>query len=247
VTVAIGSVGPSSSGKVATTAATSWTHPGTDTAVLVWLVVGTNGSAWAAYSYSGVTCDGNAMTLLGSVESGPTTATAGGIFCYGITGQTAGTHAIAATLSITPSVSQIGFSEGFTGAGSFGTAVTGHNPTSSNVASSSIAVTGTTSGGLVAAGICTGSGGEAWTAGTQRFKLDDNGSSAAGNTSGATSPSTGGTVTPAWTMTSDWYGGIAVEVKAATVVDLPPAIRPYGTARGRQPVIRPSHPAVYAR
>jgi len=234
VAVAFDALGPSSAGQQSATTSISWTHTagGGGNIVLVWLNAGlTAGTAFG--SFTSVTYGGSAMTLLKSQESGGTGANDGGIYCYGITGATGGANTVSATYSSSTGLQQIiGFSVSFTGGSAFATSTIG---TSSNAftTSGSVSATATTSGGLVCAGVGDGSGGETLTAGTQQWKLDVNGTSGAGNTLGATSASSGGTVTFTWTQTGDAYGAIAVEVLPAAVPPPPLQTRPGRTWRRR--------------
>ena len=227
--VAFDALGPSSSGQQSATTSISWTHTagGSGSVVLVWLAAGlTSGTTFG--SFSGVTYGGAAMTLLKSQESGGSGGGAGGIYCYGITAAVGGANTVSATYSSATGLQQIiGFSASFTGAGSFNTTGIG-TAFNSFATSGSVSATGTTSGGLVCAAVSDGSGAEAWTAGTQQWKLDVNTTSGAGNATGATLASTGGTATLTWTQTGDAYAAIAVEVLPA-----PPAPPPLNTRPGR--------------
>ena len=82
-----------------------------------------------------------------------------------------------------------------------------------SAATGSLAFPATSTAGMCVAGACDGTGAEAVTAGTQRFK-EDYGSSNTGNTVGATLPSPGGTGTITFTWTSDYFGIVGVEIKS---------------------------------
>ena len=238
--VAFDAVGPSSSGLTWTSNATqSWTHTaGTGGGtVLVYLAMGIDvgGAVGAVGSFSSVTYGGNAMTLLGSVASNNDNQ--GAIFCYGITGQASGANTVAIGTYTPPSgsgfASGIGVSVSFTGGIQFGTAVTAYG----DAASGSVAITTADTTGLCVAGVCDGSGGEAPTAGTQRWLEDLNPNSAGGNTIGITLASNGGTTTLSWTQTTDQYGVVGVEVQAGAGITAGPPLGLQSLAR--PPVVVP--------
>ena len=67
---------------------------------------------------------------------------------------------------------------------------------------------------MVVAGVTNGSGSTSFTAGTSRFSTTLSGGGAAQDCAAATLASSTGTTTVTWTQASDWYGAIALEVRA---------------------------------
>lgn len=107
-----------------------------------------------------------------------------------------------------------GNSMSFIGAAALGTAAHGDSNAAS-VTSGSVTVPVTTPGNIVAITICNGQNATSWTTGTAKWTDTGAASSgAAGVSSGAILASTGGSVSPAWTQTSDFYAAVAVEVQA---------------------------------
>jgi len=158
------------------------------------------------------------MGSLGKVHTN--NGTAGYCQLFGLAGPAAGASTVLVSSTVSGSLSSGSMS--FTGvdqATPVGTAVT-------NIGSStapSATVTGTTAGNQVAAVVANGSpitsSGQ-----TSRYIKNLDGNSAAGNGAGA-SAAAGGSVAMGWTVTNDWWGVIAVEVKAgaaAAVVQPPP-------------------------
>ena len=212
--VAFDAVGPSAACQlISVVGGGSWTHTagaGGGT-VVVFLTVGLTGApAGSIGSFASVTYNSNAMTLLSSVSSD--NSTWGGIFCYGITGQASGGHTVAVGTYTPPSGATfaqiLGVSLSFTSGASFKTSPT---PVFGSAATGSLSFLSTVIGGMCVAGACDGTGAEAVTAGTQRFKLDQSGSNT-GNTVGATIASNGATTTTTFTWTSDFFGIVGVEI-----------------------------------
>lgn len=81
---------------------------------------------------------------------------------------------------------------------------------------STVTVTDSATNDLVDDSIATGSGGEAVSgSNTQRWKLDTNTNTSGNNGAGSTTPGATGNVIPTWTFTSDSWGAVAVNIKAA--------------------------------
>ena len=214
-------IGPSSAGQVSTSAATgqTWTHTagaGGGT-VLVFLSIGiASGPFGSTGTLSGVTYGGHAMTQLAVVNADGASGNGGALWVFGITGQAAGANTVLVGTFTPPSggtfVSFIGYSASFTGGGSFGTPVTN----SGSGTGDSVAVSTAGSGSLVAGSFSSGTGSQAITAGTQRWLVNQYGTTAVGATCGATAPGTGSSVTISATWSSDWYAGFGVEVLPAS-------------------------------
>ena len=128
-----------------------------------------------------------------------------------------------------------GNSMSFIGVTAIGTPATGDGVVSST--SGSVTVPSTTSGNLIAVGVCNGSGGLAFTNGTSEWvNLDGGGTGgAAGFCSGAYNTSTGSGVTTNFTQTADFYGAVAVELLATAPASAGPALP--SLSMGRRPVI----------
>lgn len=220
----------SSTGTSATTPSTTpwltWTHTaGTGGGTVI------VGLAWGSTSFpptiTSITYGGNAMTLLGSIATN-NTSTNGGVLLYGITGQASGANTVLVKTSADPTNVMIGNSVSFTGAASFGTAVTAFG----NGASASVTVNGTASGNVVAGVEAHGTNtAVSYTSGTQRFDDEVSAATGASNLSGATIAA-GGSVTLTDTIATDAWGAVAVEVQAAA--DGSPAVPQQARSRFRQ-------------
>ncbi len=222
--VTIDAIGPGPGGDstagsgTGSTVTLSWTHPGgsAPSYALVQAAVSQSGNPNSDF-VTAVTFGGASMTQLAQVASGSTT-TAGYTAVYYLARPPAGSQTVTATCTVGGGQDAgdvdglLGASVTFNGAGSLGTAATGSS--SGAVTSGSISITGTTPGNYCLACIGDGSGDEAWTAGTQQWLCDHDIDSGAGNISAATLPSPGGTATLSWTMASDTYAAIGVEVQA---------------------------------
>lgn len=158
--------------------------------------------------------NGSAMTSLGVVHSGAITA--GFLQVFAIEAA-AGTANVVATVTGGTGVDWIsGGSISFSGAAApvatgLGTPATA---TGAGATTATCALASNTAGNLIAGFVATGQGTTATTApSTSRFVLDNFGNGAAAAISGATSPATGSSVTMAWTMTSDDFAELLVEIK----------------------------------
>ena len=218
--VAFDAVG-SSTGFSTTTPSTTpfltWTHTaGTGGGTVI--VGFTWGSTGAAPTISQATYGGNAMTLLGSIQTN-NAAGNGTVFLYGITGQASGANTVLIKTTANPTDEAIGNSISFTGATTFGTAVTN----SGNSASATVTVSGTASGNMVVSVEAHGTNAAVtYTSGTKRFDDEVSAASGASNLSGATIAGGGGSVSLTDTITSDVWGAVAVEVQTAPVAPQSP-------------------------
>ncbi len=207
--VAFDAVGPSSSGGgtvgSATATSASWSHTctGSNLVLVVGLAIGITGTGSSSVTYNGVS-----MTSLGAVNSN--NATAGYCQLFGLVNPASGANTVAITTS--PAGSITGGSLSFTGASGVGTAVTAFGSSTAP----SVAVTGTTSGNVVADVVSNGST-IASSNQTLRWLLDNNNDTAAGHGAGSTAAA-GGSVTMSYSVTSDWWGMVAVEVLAAAPI-----------------------------
>jgi hypothetical protein len=214
VAVAFDSVGPSSAGAtVASNTVLTFSHT----------VVGANvvllaGIAVDASSDSGMSCTckygGAAMTPVGSiVHSGGITAGFLAVFAIETPAQTA--NVVATVAGGTPAHIS-GGSIGISGAAApiavaLGTPATANTPT--NTATSTATLGSNTSGNLLVGFTCSGTSIASATApSTSRFIMSQAGTGAAGSVAGATSPATGSAVTMAWTMGTDDFAELIVEV-----------------------------------
>ena len=206
--VAFDAVGPSSAGggtaNGSPSTSTSWSHTcsGTNRVVVVGVAVGVNPSGSVTTS---VTYGGTAMTSVGKVGSNNNTL--GYVQLFSLVNPPTGASTVAVSASVVTYIS--GGSISFTGASGVGTAVTAFGSSTTPTAT----VTGTASGGMVVSAACCGSP-IASSAQTGRWLKNTNNNTAAGNGAGATAPA-GGSVTMSHTVTSDWWGIVAVEVLAA--------------------------------
>ena len=218
--VVFDAVGPSSSGGGTTGSTTatsaSWSHTcsGSNRLVVVGLAVGNVSSGSLTTT---VTFGGTAMSSVGKVGSDGSTA--GYVQLFSLTNPPTGASTVAVTASASSTIS--GGSTSFTGANGIGTGVTAFGSS----ASATVAVTGTTSGNMIADVCCCGSAVSSSTH-TSRWIKNTNTDSGAGNGAGSTAAA-GGSVTMGYTVSNDFWGIVAVEIKAAPVVP-PPRI--YGCA-----------------
>jgi hypothetical protein len=209
--VSYGNTGPSPDGAMANNAsALSWTDnvSGSDTALLVAVAVGKQDDSGQSAS---ATDNGTAMESLATVyDNGQPD---GFLEVFGLADVPDGANTIRVTVTGGSALELTGGSESFDGAAPEGTfsapAVAGGDSTSPAVEIASMPR------GLVAAFAACGSAitGTAAPA-AQKFVADDNDSTGAGNSAGATSPATGGNVTVAWSSIDDWWGAVAVEVNS---------------------------------
>jgi hypothetical protein len=213
VAVAFDSVGPSSAGAtVASNTVLTFSHTVVGSNVILLAGISVDTSADGGLS---CTCKygGTAMTSLGVVHSG--NITAGFLQVFGIIAA-AGTANVVATVAGGTPANISGGSIGFSGAGAtvalaHGTAATANTPTATTVATAALA--SNTSGNLIAGFMCAGSGITSATApSTSRFIKSLTGTGAAASCAGATSPSTGSSVTMAWAMPSDDFAELLVEI-----------------------------------
>lgn len=213
--VTFDAVGPSSAGAfVATNSVLSWAHTctGADRALLVGVSVGdgTLDSMTAAATYNLV-----AMTSLGKIHQN------NDIFGYtelfGLIGPATGANTVEVTLSAA-AASIVAGSTSFNGAGSFGVAV----PAAGNSATASAAVTGTAATSMVVDAVGTGASVTTSTT-TLRWLKNLNTNTSGGNAAGSTAAG-GGTVTMSYTVGSDYWGIVAVEVIAVPDAAMPPRI-----------------------
>jgi hypothetical protein len=177
------------------------------------IVVGVGfGHAGGSNGTVSATCDGNAMTLLGSVNNAG--GNAGETLLFGIANQASGAHTIVVSEtgsagSRTWEAGSVSYSGADTSA-PFGTAVT----KSGSSTGPNVTVTGTTSGNMVA-GVASIGSDTLTNPATSRWVANFSNSNGAGN-AGQADKAAGGSITLTWSGdTSDDWGAVAVEVKAA--------------------------------
>ena len=209
--VAFDAVGPSSAGASAAGATSlSWSHTNNGNAIIAGCAVGvgpdTGMSTTATYAAV-------AMAAGAIVHSNANTA--GFLRVFTLASPATGANNVVVTL--TGGTGDLtGGSISVLGAGSFVTQYSGTGAADPPTATS----VGSTPGGLICAFVCAGLPiASATSPSTSRYIINLNGSSAAGNSGGATSPSTGSNVTTAWSITSDWWAVIGVEVLPASGSD----------------------------
>lgn len=222
--VAFDAVGPSSAGTSTSGTSLSWSHTcgGSANYLTVVTVNGSTAKGADTCTYAGVS-----MTLLKRVYSAETTGpnSAGYVSLWGLASPATGVNTV--LFSAHASDTLIGGSVSYNGVGSVGTAVASDG---NGTTAPTIAVTGTTSGGMVAAGGCAGSAiGTA--SQTSRWLDNVNGSTAANNGAQQDAASTGGTVTLSWNNPFDFWGTVAVELLPGGGGGGAPALPPAGARR----------------
>jgi parallel beta-helix repeat protein len=200
--------GPGSSGAtVVDQAALSWKHTisGTSPALLVGAAVGAAPDSGLTAS---ATYDGQAMTLLKQVHVA--NGTAGFEDMFGLLNAPTGTHSVSVKVSGGTPNEITGGSESFDNVTQFGAATSAYGKGST----ASVTISGSTSGDIVAGHVATGTSvTSASSPATSRFIANVDHRTGAGNSAGATSPSIGSNVTLSWSVASDLWGAIAVEVQ----------------------------------
>jgi hypothetical protein len=237
--LAFDAVGPSSAGAIssgATTLTFAHTITGSSTVLIAGIAVDPSGSDAAltcACTYGGVS-----MTSLDKWHSGGATQSAGYLQVFGIIAAAQTANVVATVSGGTPANIE-GGSISFTGAAqtvgaAFGTPAHADS-NSASVTTSTCAMASNTSGNIIAGFTTSGTGiTSATSPSTSRFIKSNTGTGAAGSCAGATSPSTGSSVTMAWTQLSDFYAEILVEV----LVTAGPSVSPnagVATAAGVSP------------
>lgn len=219
--VAFDAVGPSAAGAtVATNTALTFAHTitGASTVLLAGIAVD-NGSD------TGLSCTAtyNSLPMTSLLVRHSGGAAAGFLQVFGIIAGAGASHNVVATVAGGTPANITGGSISFTGAGqtlgaAFGSPTAadsaGGTPTTATATTSGA----TTSGNIVAGFVINGAGiTSATSPSTSRFINSATGTGAGRSCAGATSPSTGSTVTMAWTVSPDYFGEILVEVLAAPV------------------------------
>jgi len=194
-----------------TTVTVPHTCSGTNRVLIVDAVLGNSPDNFTlSATYNGV-----AMTSLGLRHSNNNTA--GFIEKFILINPAVGTNDIVVTRSAGTITSLIVGGISFTGASQNLADYTGNFfSATGDSAAPSVAVTDTASTSLVQDGACNGHifssvGADQ----TQRWNINDNTGTAAGNGAGSTEPGNGGTVTMSWTVTTDWWAIQAVEILVA--------------------------------
>lgn len=206
---AFDAVGPDATGTTSAGSTTlSWSHTcsGSNRLLIVTVAMGLVGDGGTTLS---ATYNGVAMTSVGVVHAN--NGTDGYVQMFRLIAPVTGTNTVQITAAGNTPHDLVGGSVSFnnvnqtsplgTPATAFGSGTT---PT--------VNVAGTTSGNLVVDAVCNGS--SITSSGqTNRWLRNANTSTAAGNAASSTALG-GGTVTMAYTVSSDWWGILAVEVKA---------------------------------
>jgi hypothetical protein len=206
--------------------ALSWSHTcaGTNRLVLVGVALGKNSDIGMSMS---VTYGGTAMTSLGLVHTN--NSTGGFVQLWRLIAPAVGAATVAITAAGGTPNSLAGGSISLTGVDQItptGTPATAFGTS----ATPSVAVPGTTAGNMVVDAAACGSAMTS-SAQTNRWLKNADGSTGAGEGAGSTAAA-GGSVTMSYTVTSDWWGIVAVEALAVAAASVPPAVQPY-TARRR--------------
>ena len=194
---------------VADQAALSWNHTisGTSPALLVGVAVGAVPDSGLSAS---ATYDGQAMTLLKQVHVD--NGTAGYEDMFGLLNAPAGTHSVSVKVSGGTPNEITGGSESFDNVAQFGAATSAYG----NGSTASVTSAGSTPGDIVAGLVATGTSvTSASSPATSRFIANADDRTGADNSAGATSLATGSNVTLSWSVASDLWGAIAVEVQGS--------------------------------
>lgn len=204
--VAFDAVGPSAAGTIAAATPLTWSHTctGSDRALLVGVSVGQLpvGGLTLTVTYNSV-----AMTQLGTVASNNNTD--GYVVLFGLLAPASGANTVSVGWTGGTPHHVIGGSVSLTGVASFGTAVTAFGAS----ATPAVTVSGTTAGNMVVDVVCAAVAVGASTQ-TKRWGLTSDTTNAACNAAQATAAA-GGSVTMQYSITSDWWGIVAVEAVAA--------------------------------
>jgi hypothetical protein len=170
------------------------------------------------------TYNGVAMTSLGKIGSNGTTA--GHVEKFVLINPDSGTNNIVVTRTggSTDAFTIIVGGKSYNGASQTLADYTGTDVTAAGASSPATVDTGTTAAtSIVDDAVCCGAIiGTIGAGQTERWIQNVNGGSGGGNARGSTEPGTGGAVTMSHTVT-DWWGIVAVEVKAAADATPPPA------------------------
>lgn len=223
--LAFDAVGPTGgAGQAASNPANlTWAHTvsGTQTALLVGVVVGTTASD-ATKTISSVTYNGVGMTQLALRHAADLAV--GYVALYGLAGATTGANNVIVTFASAPLVGVAG-SVSLNGADQstpFGTPVTA----AATSATATLAVASNTSGNQIfyVVGCGSNTGINPTSPATKRVQNNFSNSTGCGTLGIATIPATGSSVTCAWTVTSDSWADLAVEIKAAGAAVTEPTV-----------------------
>ena len=238
--VTFDAVGPSSAGASAAGATSlTWSHTNNGNAIVAGCSAGAGNDAGMATT---ATYAGAAMTAGAIVHTG-VASTVGFVRVFTLLSPATGTNNVVVTLT-GGTADLTGGSVSCLGAGSFATQYSAQGNTATTATATSA---GSSSDGLIVAFVADGNGTTSATApSTSRFIKNLNGNSGAGNNAGATSPSTGSNVTTAWTISSDQWAVIGVEVLAGAAGDELARFRQVPPGHGGPPNRGPSGWAAWA-
>lgn len=188
-------------------------------------------AAATAVSYNGV-----ALTRLGGIAYGPDGAghLATEVSLWGLVAPATGAHTVSVSAQFSRAAAVRDIIAGAVTLGAadqttpFGSVFTSKFDTGAGNTSDSLSVTGTTSGNYVVDVFACGSGGETKGASqTTTWTKNVSTGTAGDNAAASYQASSGGTVAMAWTLTQDWFGHAAVEVKAAAGGGFDPSTVPW--------------------
>jgi hypothetical protein len=205
--VTFDTAGPSSAGTAFTTGPGTWTAVNNGNGIIVGVTTFTG----STNVVTGVTYGGVTVPFLGFVRAN--NGTAGGVALYGLTGPTCPTGSNTVSVAVSDANNHNAGSVTVTGAGSLGAVVTAFAASPASGLAAPFA--STTAGGLIVSAACQGSGGgfTATSPNVKRLEKLTSSNSGSDNLAMGTDPSTGGAVSPAWTIGgSDFWGIVAVEV-----------------------------------
>lgn len=225
--VGFDAVGPTSAGQTGTASPLAWSH--TSVAASTALLIGLGyGHTTGTDGVVAVTVGGSAAVLLGTVDND--NSTAGLTALYGFAGLSSGAHAI--SVAITGGAAGLeleGGSVSYAGAdpvAPFGSAVTAFG----NSTAPAVTVAGTAASSLVG-GVASIGTSVLTNPATSRWTANFGNSTGAGN-AGQADRAGGGSVTLTWSGTSlDFWGAVAVEIRAAGGAPAPAPAAARRTAR----------------
>lgn len=212
--VAFDAVGPSSAGTFAQSTAgpLTWSHTCTGSDLLLTVGIAWDVSNAGTPTTLTVTYNSVSMTSVGRQLSN-NSSTSGFIELFALQNPATGTNTVSAAWSdptLAGGQSIIGGSVSFTGVASYGTPVKAFGLSGTLSAT----VNGTAASSMVVDAACWGSGGAATGSQTERWERDVNADTGSGDAAQSTAAG-GGNVTMSYTITSDAWGIIAVELFAA--------------------------------
>lgn len=213
--VAFDAVGPSAAGASSTASTTlSWTHTNVGSGVALFVAIAVGQSPDGGFSVTAKLDPAGANTTIPSLGAivHSNASTSGFVALFGLPNVSTGAHTITATVAGGTPNCISGGSISYTGADTT-TAFSAQQSATGAATPATLTFTGSTSGNMVSGAVAVGQPTTDITSGTERWDVDVNSDSAAGNSAGGTIAA-GGSVSLTWTVT-DWWAVAAVEVLVA--------------------------------